>query len=279
MKLTAILAGSLLALALPSQAAILLGVTSGNELVEFDTSAPSSFLSSVAITGLKAVDGVTNDPGAVLLNLAYNPANGQHYGVDSNANFYSIARSGAASIIDNTFAPAGFDAGFDYDPFSGGFLFASDAAENVIIGVNGARTTNPALAFAAGDPNASFTPAIFGVGIDPDFGTTYMIDGTLDVLVTSVDPNFSEIFTIGSLGINVSSFGGLTVDGDGILWGALSTDGLTSSLYTFNTTTGAAAPAGSFGGAGINAIAAVPEPSRAVLGLIGLAGLVFRRRR
>jgi hypothetical protein len=68
------------------------------------------------------------------------------------------------------------------------------------------------------------------------------------------------------------------VDWDGNLLASLSTDGLTSSLYSINSTTGAATTLGSFGaGVGLTAIA-VPEPSTALLGGLGLLALLRRRR-
>jgi len=268
------------AFTVPATAATLFGVTTDNRLVSFDTAAPSTFLTDFTITGLKQSDGVTADPGASLLNLTYHASSGLHYGLDSNANFYSVSKAGVATIINNTFSPTGFAAGFAYDPFSDKMLFASDTAENVLFATDGSRTTNPALAFGLGDANNGTAPKIFGAGIDADFGNAYFVDADLDILINSIDPNFSELFTVGALGINATSFGGLVVDTDGILWGALSTDGLTSSLFSINTSTGAATSIGNFGaGVGIQSIAAVPEPSRALFLGMAFAGLAFRRRR
>jgi hypothetical protein len=264
----------------PATAATLFGVTTDNRLVSFDTAAPATFLTDFAITGLKMSDGVTADPGASLLNLTYHATSNLHYGIDSNANFYSVGRNGVATFIDNTFSPTGFAAGFAYDPFSDKMLFASDTAENILFATNGTRTSNPALVFGTGDANSGTAPKIFGAGIDPDFGNAFFVDADLDILANSIDPNFSELFTVGALGVNVASFGGLVVDADGILWGSLSTDGLVSSLFSINTTTGAATSIGGFGaGVGIQSIAAVPEPSRALFLGMAFAGLAFRRRR
>lgn len=275
-----LLAAACTAVSVPAYAATLLGVTTNNRLVSFDTAAPATFLTDFAITGLKMSDGVTADPGASLLNLTWNASNNTHYGIDSNANFYSVSQSGVATIIDNTFNPSGFAAGFAYDTFSGKMLFASDTADNVLFATNGTRTTNAALAFGVGDANFGTAPKVFGAGIDPDFGNAFFVDADLDILINSIDPNFSELFTVGALGINVTSFGGLVVDTDGILWGALSTDGTTSSLFSLNTMTGSAGVGTGFGaGVGMQSLAAVPEPSRAIFLGMACAGLVFRRRR
>jgi hypothetical protein len=67
---------------------------------------------------------------------------------------------------------------------------------------------------------------------------------------------------------------------DGILWGSLSTDGETSSLFTLNTSTGAASLVGGFGaGVGSHSLAAVPEPSRALFLGMACIGVIARRRR
>lgn len=279
MKRTLLVLAVCAAASLPAHAVTLFGITDDNRLVSFDTANPSTFLTSTAVTGLKASNGATNDPNAVLVNFARNTDTGGYYGVDTNANFYSISTSGAATLVNNTFSPNGYSAGFAYDPFTQKFLFASDAAENVLIATNGTRTTNPALMYGFGDANELSTPAVFAAGIDADFGTSFFIDAELDILSQSFDPSFGELFTVGSLGLDVVSFGGLVVDADGLLWASLSTDGITSSLYSINATTGAATLVGSFGGVGMHSIAQVPEPSRALLLGIACAGLVFRRRR
>jgi hypothetical protein len=268
------------AITAPTEAATFFGVTTDNNLVSFDTSAPSTFLTSTAITGLKASDGTTDDASAVLLNLTYHAGTNTHYGIDSNSNFYSVTRGGVATLVSSTFSTLGFAAGFAYDPISDKMLFASDVAENVLFSTNGTRTTNGALVYGAGDTNVGTAPVIFALGIDPDFGSSYFLDSNLNTLVTSVDPNFSELFTVGGLGLDVVSFGGLAVDESGNIWGSLSTDGLSSSLYSINGLTGAATAVGSFGsGVGIHSMAAIPEPSRALLFGMSLVCLTFRRRR
>lgn len=281
MKIRFLVLATLLALlGEPARAVMMVGVTSENQLVTFDSPDPTVYLSSTAITGLKAVDGVTNDPNAVLMNLAYNPLTNMHYGIDSNANFYSVGLNGVATLIDNTFAPAGFGAGFAWDPFTESFLFASDAAENVLIGADGSRTENPALVYGSGDANEAFTPQIFALGIDPVTGEAYFADAARGILGKSFDPLFSEIFTLGGLGGSFVAFGGMTVDEDGLLWGAFSGDGLTSSFYSLNTATGEATLIGEFD-SGMHSIAVVPEPSTAAMAAAGVAGffLTLRRRR
>jgi hypothetical protein len=263
-----------------ASASSLFGVTTDNMLVSFDSSAPSAFQTSVAITGLFGADGTTPNPSGSILNLTSrpgtNPGDFQLWAIDDSANVYTINLGGAATLVSTGFSPAGFSAGFAYDAFNDNFVYAGDNAENFSLSLTGTASANANLSYAGGG-----APSIFGLGIDPSFGTIFAIDAVNDSLSTSDNPLFpvnSELTVIGGLGVDVISFGGLVVDWDGNLLASLSTDGLTSSLYSINSTTGAATSLGSFGaGVGLTAIA-VPEPSTALLGGLGLLALLRRRR-
>ena len=263
-----------------ASAASLFGVTTDNKLVSFDTSTPSIFQTSVTITGLFDADGVTPNPYGSILNLTarpgVTPGSFQLYGIDNNANVYQINLGGVATLVSAGFTPAGFSAGLAYDPFNDNFVYAGDNAENFSISLAGGVSANPNFTYAGGG-----APSIFGLGIDPSFGTVFAIDSSNDSLSTSINPLFpgdSELTILGGLGVNVTSFGGLAVNWDGNLYASLSTDGLTSSLYAINPTTGAATSLGGFGtNVGLASIA-VPEPSAALLGSLGILAL-FRRRR
>ncbi|MEX1115640.1 MAG: DUF4394 domain-containing protein [Akkermansiaceae bacterium] len=277
MKKSAIL-GTLASLGLLSaaSAASLFGVTDDNRLVSLDISVPATFNSSVAITGLFDADGITLNPNGSIVNLTYNPMNGKLYGIDNNANFYQINLGGVATLVSAGFSPAGFSSGLAYDPFSSNFVYVDvdDAAGNYTITPSGVVTSNPNFTYAGGG-----TPSIFALAIDPDFSTPYTLDSQTDSLAVSTDPLFpqgSELNVVGSLGIDVTSFGGLVANWDGTLYAALSTDGLTSGLYSIDSVTGLATSLGSFGGVGIASLA-IPEPSITLLGGLGVLFL-FRRR-
>lgn len=276
MKNTVLLTLATLAFTPALPAAALFGITSDNHLVSFNSSTPSTFNSSVAVTGLVGVNGSTPDPFATLLNISYNPTQNSLYGIDSNANFYRIASNGVATLVSNGLSPNGFSGGLAYDPFAGSYAFLTDAAENFNLTTAGIVSSNPSLFYGGGDPHNGQAPNIFGLGIDPDFGSAFMVDSVTDTLVRSFSPDLAELFTVGPLGIDVTSFGGLVVDADGNLFATLSTDGLNSALYSINTSTGAATLVGPHG-TGIGSIA-VPEPSAALLGALGMIGLLRRRR-
>lgn len=263
-----------------SHAALLFGVTTDNQLVSFDSANPSNFLSSAAISGLLAADGVTADPSGAIVNMAARlgtePGSVTFWGLDGNANLYNIHLSGATTLISSGFSPSGFSAGFSYDPFNDNLIYAGDNAENFSLSLNGVATANMNLTYAGGG-----TPSIFALGIDQAFGTAYALDATNDSLSMTIDPLFpsnGELTVVGGLGVDVVSFGGMAIDEDGNVLAALSTDGNTSSLYSINKDTGAATEIGSFGaGVGMSTIV-VPEPSASILSAIGALALLRRRR-
>ena len=262
-------------------------VTTDSKLIHFSLSNPSTTLLSNSLTGLRQSNGVTPDPFGNILDLAQ--FNGQLYGLDGNANFYSIAYSGAATFISNSFAPLGFDAGLAYDPFASKFRFVSDAGENALIATNGAVSTGANIFYASTDANAAASAFFTGLAIDYDFGTGFALDSELNTLATTVDTHFAEFFTVGSLGLDITSLSTMDIL-NGSLYAALSTDASSSNLYTIDALTGSATLIGGFN-TGITGLAvtasssipttsAVPEPSSyaAFAGGITLTLALFRRR-
>lgn len=82
-----------------SHAALLLGVTDTNNPVSFDSAIPSG-----SIVNLTA--NVSGAPGFV-----------EFWGIDDNANVYSIALSGMATLLSSSFSPSGFNVGLSTEPF------------------------------------------------------------------------------------------------------------------------------------------------------------------
>jgi Domain of unknown function (DUF4394) len=269
-----------LSLTLASTGTSLFGVTSDNRLVTFDSASPSVFQSSVTISGLFGSDGLTPNPSGSILNLTARitptPGDFQLFGIDDNANIYTINLGGVASLVSSSFSPNGYNSGLAYDVINDSLVYAGDNSENFSLSIAGAVTINPDFTYAGGG-----TPAIFGLGVDPFFGTAFAIDALNDQLSTSGQitfPTGSELDIVGGLGLNVTAFGGLTVDFDGNLIASLSEDGVNSSLYSIDSTTGAATSLGSFG-AGVGVVSvAVPGPSAALLGAFATMTLLRRRR-
>lgn len=269
MKLPLFLTLASFGLAAVASAAVLTGVTTDNQLVSFDTAAPGTFLSSVPISGLV-------DPLASIVNLTYHVENGNFYGLDTNANFYQVNADGTTVLLNNTFAPSGFSGGLSYDPFTGNLVFGSINSEHYTLTTAGIAVGNPDFIYGSGDANAGSLPAIFALSIDPITGEAFFLDHETGTLSQSFDPALTELFTIGDLGMDVTSFGALVVDEDGNLFASLSGDALNSGLYSIDKTTGQATLIGNFN-TGISALA-IPEPSAALLGLLSAVPLLRRRR-
>jgi len=256
-------------MSLSSSAVVLTGVTVDNQLVTFDTAAPGTFLSSTPISGLV-------DPLGSIVNLTFHVGNGKYYGLDNSANFYEVSSDGTATLLNDTFAPTGFSGGLTYDTFTDNLIFGSIDAENFTLTAAGTATQNANFAYALGDTNEGAIPAIFALGFDPITGEAFFLDSETDTLSFSVDPGLSELFTVGSLGIDVTSFGALVVDEDGNLFASLSTDALNSGLYSIDKVTGEATLIGNLP-AGVSALA-IPEPTTALLAAFGSLALLRRRR-
>lgn len=254
---------------LPSAAGILTGITTDNQLVTFDSSNPSTFLSAVPINGLV-------DPLAHIVNLAYHAGDGRFYGIDSNANIYQVSSDGSSTLLNDTFAPTGYSGGLAFDPFTGELAFGTIAGENFSISTDGDVSSSPSFFYAPGDANEANIPSVFAIGIDPAFGEAFFLDDATGTLAQSYDPELGELFTIGSLGLSVTSFGALTIDEEGHLFAALSEDALTSALYSIDKTSGAASLIGNLP-VGLSALT-IPEPTTSLLGLLGAVLLVRRRR-
>ena len=236
--------------------------TADSRIILFDLADPATIISQSLVTGLVMSDGVTPDAFGSIFNLALSGDTGAYFGLDGNANFYQInVTTGVSTFLSNSFTPVGFDAGFAFDPFTGGFQFVSDAAENVAISTAGLVSPGTPTFYSAGDTNAVATPVFVGLGIDPAFGTPYAIDSSLGILASSVDPNFARFDTVGSLGVSITGNASAFVDEDGNLFASLSEDGFNSSLYSVDTGSGLATKIGDFG-FGVNSIAAVPARHR-----------------
>ena len=246
-------------IAAPPPNETLLALTAGNNLLRFSSNAPGTILSTHAITGLQANESMRG--------LAVRPSTGELFGVAtvspsagviSSSTLYVInAITGAASIIGSgpftpTLTNASIDLGFD--PNTDQLRIVGSTGQNLRLNAGTGLTvaTDSALAFATGDAHAGSTPAVVG-GDYSGAGTFFAIDSTLDILVrvgTASSANSGQLNTIGSLGVDTSGQTGLDISrATGTAFATLTApSGTTSSLYTVNLGTGAAALIGTIGG-------------------------------
>ncbi|MBA2333680.1 MAG: DUF4394 domain-containing protein [Blastocatellia bacterium] len=227
-----------------------IGLTTTNTLVRFNSSRPNTILSTVAITGLQSGESVRG--------IDYRPASGQLFALGSFSRIYRVdAFTGVATFVGTLTTPlSGSDFGFDFNPVPDRIRITSDAEQNLRANpIDGTNLVDGALAYAAGDPNVGANPNIVASAYTNSFAgatttTLYNIDSGLDILTIQNPPNNGTLNTVGSLGINVSGESGFDIaPGNNTALAAFQLQGSpTSSLYSINLATGFATSVGTIGG-------------------------------
>ena len=238
------------------------GVTTANTLVRFDTAAPGTLLTTVAITGLQV--------GEQIVGIDFRPSDGQLYALTDGDRLYTIALAtgvvtpiGASGLFDVT----GASFGFDFNPVPDRIRSVSDTAQNLRLnpfdGTLG--VTDGVLAYLTGDANFGATPSVVGAAYTNSFPgtattTLYDIDSALDILVMQNPPNAGSLVTVGPLGFDTSAEVAFDISRLNQAFASLTAPlGTSSGLFTINLTTGAATLVGTIGGgAPIRAMSIAP---------------------
>jgi hypothetical protein len=274
--------------ALSVSAATIVGLTTANQLITFDSATPGTASLPVAITGLQAGESV--------LGIDFRPATGALYGLGSTSRLYQInPATGVATQVGSAgaFALSGTSFGFDFNPVVDRIRVVSDADQNLRLNPNdGTLTaTDTILAFAGADANSGANPLVVAAAYFNNVAgaattTLYGIDAALDILATQNPPNNGTLNTVGPLGVNTTSLVGFDIEsGTNLAFASLTAAGAAvSQLYTLNLATGAATLVGTIGGgvtiADISAtLTPVPEPAAWGTLAGGLVLLYLRRRR
>lgn len=278
--------GALLAAA-PAQAVPIIGLTSTNALVGFDSATPTNASAAIAISGLMGAD-------ERIVAIDLRPTTGLLYGVSDASNVYVLTPGGVATFVSALSVPlASSVVSIDFNPAAD---LAGAASLRIISGSgqNLAYNANTGATTAAVPVQSGFAGAAYANNdLDSGSGTAlFYIDATSDVLKTA-PTNFNNptITTVGALGFNANGVSGFDIFGTSTGYATLlDADTGKSGLYSIDLGTGAASFAGSFGIGGSTAIApslagltvaaVVPEPQVYALMLAGLAavGFVTRRR-
>lgn len=217
------------------------GVTSANQLVRFNSSRPNVMLGTpVTITGLAA--------GENILGIDFRPANGRLYGLGSTSRLYIIdVATGAATAVGaaGAFTLSGTEFGFDFNPMVDLIRVVSNTGQNLRINpINGTLT-------ATDTPLNPGVPQVTGAGYTNSFTgatttTLYDIDSGIDALFIQNPPNAGTLVLVGLLGVDIGPVNGFDI-GQGsntALLAAQMTLATTSTLYSVNLTTGTATPIG-----------------------------------
>lgn len=270
-------------LATPAQAVQLVGLTTSNQLARFDAATPG-MATMVAITGL--------DAGERLVGIDTRPSNHMIYGVTTANRIYTLNElTGAASFVMALSAPvvdASLGYGIDFNPvadFGGAasLRLVSSAGSNFAVNVNTGVVGNAANTIATGFTAVAYSNSDPLATTGPASTALYYIDSASDTLAfTGAAFNAPTISTVGGLGVDVLRANGFELTAHNMGYAALNVDNglLTTGLYGINLMTGEALLMGPFDGTltGLT-VSAVPEPGTYALMGLGVASLLWARRR
>jgi hypothetical protein len=270
-----------------AQAEPVVGLTTTNALLTFDSSAPANGSPLTNITGLQS-------PNERILSIDLRPTTGLLYGVSTDDKVYSLTLGGTASFVGALTTPLGSDViGIDFNPVAdlGGMAslrIVSSTGQNLAFNV-ATGTTTPQSPIQANVASVAYS----NNDVNPATGTAlYYVDTADDTLKVATSAfNAPTITTVGALGFNANGVNGLDISPSGASFAAM-TDANTgkSGLYGINLANGAANFLGEFGIGGNTAVAppllgltvaAIPEPETYALmlsGLFAVAALARQRR-
>ena len=277
---------ALFAAAAPAHAEAVIGLTTTNALVTFDSASPSFATNPVTITGLFA-------PNETIVGIDLRPATGAIYGLSNAGRLYTLNSLTGLATFASTITGAtltGGSFGVDFNPTVDRLRITSSAGQNLRVDVTtGVATVDGAISGA--------TTSVSGSAYTNNFAgatttTLYDISAATDTLYMQAPPNNGTLVAVGPLNVDTTGVSGFDISGaTGIAYASLTSgDTGDSGFYTINLGTGAATLVGMLGYNGNTAIAApllgltvsaVPESGTYALmaaGLLAIGAFVRRRR-
>ncbi len=225
-----------------------------DHLVSFSAATPGTLISDIQLTGLGA--------GEFLIGLDFRPGTGQLYSVATNTiNDRVVTIDPTTGVVTGvggtTPAKADLFFGMDFSPVGDRLRVIGDAESNRQLNPNDGTlaSTDTTLAYAVGDAGFGSNPNVVHIAYDRNntgapLTTLFGIDSGRDTLIRiggvdgSPSPNDGQIFTVGSLGSNVTSFGGFDIQGGSNTAYAVLRVNSVSILHTIDLTSGVATPVG-----------------------------------
>lgn len=245
----------------------LLGLTSDNELVTFESGKPNQTTSVVAINGLAngemvvGIDFRPSDRGTNSINDL-----GKLYAVTTASRLYTIDpvtgnatnpvtlfRLNTVTMVRTQVLLNGTAFGVGFNPQADRLRIHSNTNQNLRINVEtGLTIVDGVLAYAAGDVNAGMDADVTATGYtnndnDPATPTElYAIDTARDVLVELASPNNGLLTTVGALGVDAGLMTGFDISNSSRLAYAVmgTSASRKSTLYTVDLDTGVATSLG-----------------------------------
>jgi hypothetical protein len=269
----------------PLRAEPIIGLTTVNSLVTFDSATPGTVSSAIAITGIIGSE--------TLFDIDIRPADGRLYALGSAGRLYSINTTTGAATLNTTLAspldPAATRFGIDFNPTVDRLRIVSNTGQNLRLTPGSGVTTVDSNLNGAG--TGAVSAAYTGNDNDPTTGTAlfYIGPSTPTTTFTTSNPNGGVLTTVGPLGVSSTQDVGFDISGltDLAFASLTGVTGGGSSLYTINLATGAATLVGTIDtgltlrGIALSAAAvtAIDEPGSLVLACIGLVVAACARKR
>lgn len=217
------------------------GVTTSNQLLQYNAKSPGIVDATVAITGLQT--------GETLLGIDFRPATGQLYGVGSTSRLYIINHlTGRATVVGaGPFTPAlnGTIVAFDFNPTVDRIRVVTSSGQNLRLNP---ETSGTATVDGSINPGS---PAISAVAYTNNFAgatstTLFDIDINTKKLFRQDPPNNGTLVEVGPLNLDALTDGGFDISpNNGVALASLTVAG-SNKLYMIDITTGVATDLGAF---------------------------------